>query len=165
MLYFNFPEMYKIQDMINPDDIYEDETDDSYGLETQPHVTILYGLHDNVPTEDVQKAIGNFEYGLCRLDNPSVFQNEKYDVLKYDVNYVTRGGAFLHKANNELKKLPYTSDFPEYNPHLTIAYLKPKTGGRYVKALKGSSFTLPPKYAEYSKTDGTKEKLKINVRK
>lgn len=162
MLYFDFPEMNKIQYIINPEDIYEDEDDDSFGLETEPHVTLLYGLHENVTVDDVKKAINKFEYGDCRLGNPSIFENEKYDVLKYDVYYATRGGAFLHKVNKELKKLPYTSDFPEYNPHLTIAYLNPGKGKKYTKHLKDTSFILNPKYAVYSKVDGSKEKLKIS---
>jgi hypothetical protein len=165
MLHFDFPEMNKIQDMINPDDIYTDPEDDSYGLETDPHTTLLYGLHDGVSTEDIKKTLDKFTFELCRLDNSSVFENKEYDVLKYDVMYATRGGAFLHKANNELKKFPYTSDFPEYHPHLTIAYLKSGTGKKYAKALKGGSFILLPKYATYSKTDETKDKIKILLKK
>jgi len=156
MLHFNFPEMEKIQDMINPNDIYEDETDDSYGLETEAHVTLLYGLHKEVSSENVKEVLKNFSFGQCKLNNASLFENEKYDVLKYDID-----GDGLHKANLELKKFPYTSDFPEYHPHLTIAYLKPKTGKKYSDALKNSSFTLIPTYAIYSQTDGTKQKIKI----
>lgn len=165
MLHFDFPELCKIQDMINPDDIYEDENDDSFELESEFHITLLFGLHDEVSTNNIKKVLEKFEYGPCKLTNPSIFENEKYDVFKYDVVYPTRGGAFLHKTNYELKKLPHTSEFPEYNPHVTIGYLKPKKGQRYVKAIKNSEFIVTPKYAIYSKPDGTKEKLNINVKK
>jgi hypothetical protein len=163
MLHFNFPEINKIEDMINPDDIYMPE-DSSYGLETDPHVTLLYGLHDGVSIEDIKKVISKVTFDLCRIDNPSVFENEEYDVLKYDVEYATRGGAFLHKINNELKNFPYTSDFPEYHPHLTIAYLKSGRGEKYVEMIKGTTFTLSPKYVVYSKTNATTTKIPINLR-
>lgn len=156
MLHFDFPEMNKIQDMIKPEDIYEDESDDSYGLENEPHVTILYGLHNEVSSEDVKRVLKDFAFGPCRLTNASLFEGPPYDVLKYEID-----GDGLHEANLQLKRFPYTSDFPEYHPHLTIAYLKTGKGKRYADALKGSSFTLKPKYATYSKPDGSEEKLNI----
>lgn len=160
MLFFDFPEMYKIQDMINPDDIYEDENDDSFGLEDEPHVTLLYGLHEGVSSEDIKRTLRFIDFGPCRLSNPSIFQNDDYDVLKYDVE-----GDGLEEANIQLRKFPNTTDFPEYHPHMTIAYLKTKTGKKYANAIKDSSFILSPKYSTYSKPDGTKEQLSINVRK
>lgn len=159
MLYFDFPEVNKIHDMINSDDIYEDPSDDSFGLETEPHVTILFGLHSEVSTEDVESVLKKFTFGPCRLTNPSTFDGPPYDVLKYNID-----GNGLHEANIELQKFPYTSDFPEYHPHLTIAYLKTGKGKRYADALKGSSFTLIPKFAVYSKPNGAKEKLNITTK-
>lgn len=159
MLFFDFPEMKKIQKIIRTEDIYEDETDDSFGLETEAHITLLYGLHSGVSSENVKSVLKKFSFGPCKLTNISLFENEKYDVLKYDID-----GEGLHEANIQFKRFPYTSDFPEYHPHLTIAYLNPKTGKKYTNALKNTSFTLIPKYAVYSQIDGTKEKLNINVK-
>jgi len=166
MLFFDFPELYKIQDAINPDDLYEEDDDDSYGLESEAHVTLLYGLHKGVSDEDVKETLKNIDFDVCKLFNLSFFKNEKYDVLKFEVGYTTRGGAFLSKANKELKKFPYTSDFPDYNPHLSVAYLKPGMGKKYVDKLKRvKDYILTPKEARYSKTDGSKIKIKINVKK
>lgn len=159
MLFFDFPEMKKIQSIIKSKDIYEDDTDDSFGLETEAHVTLLYGLHSGVSSENVKSVLKKFSFGPCKLTNISLFENEKYDVLKYDID-----GEGLHEANIQFKRFPYTNDFPEYHPHLTIAYLNPKTGKKYTNALKNTSFTLIPKYAVYSQIDGTKEKLNINVK-
>jgi hypothetical protein len=46
---------------------------------------------------------------------------------------------------------------------MTVAYLKPGTGGRYVKMLKGQEFDLLPQYAVYSKPEGDQDKININI--
>ena len=42
MLYFDFPKMDELHKSIDEDDIY---SEDGHGLETEPHCTLLYGLH------------------------------------------------------------------------------------------------------------------------
>ena len=161
MLFFNYPQMFKIQDAINPDHLYEEDDDDSYGLDDEPHVTLLFGLHPEVTNEQVKDAIEGITFSRCELHNPSCFENEKYDVFKFDVK-----GSSLHKANEKLKKLPFTSDYPDYHPHMTIAYLKPGMGERYVRMLdkgKNDDHFIKPTHAVFSKVDGTKVKMKINV--
>lgn len=164
MLYFNFPLINKIHDIINPEDVYNNENDPIFGLENEPHCTLLYGLHKEVTLEDVTNVINNAVFGDCKLYNASLFENEKYDVLKFDVGYPVKGGAFLHKCNKELKKFPYTSNFPDYHPHLTIAYLNPGSGKKYTELLKNQEFILTPQYVVYSQPSGDKNKIKINLR-
>lgn len=159
MLYFNFPEINKIQDAIDPQDIYTEEGDRSFGLEDEPHTTLLFGLHEGVSQENVQDVLDNFTFGDCILYNASTFNNPQYDVLKFDVK-----GDSLHEANEELKQYPHTSNFPDYHPHATIAYLKPGTGKRYTEMLKGQEFTLTPTHAVYSKPNGDRVELPIKVK-
>jgi len=156
MIYFEFPEIQYIHKLIDPNHIYTEESDGSFGLETEPHTTLLYGLHNNVSLEDVKGVIDNHTFHTCRVHNPSLFQNPKYDVLKFDVN-----GANLHEVNSDLKKFPFTSDFPDYHPHLTIAYLKPGFGNKYVRKLSNMEYMLKPIYGVYSQPDGTKTKIEL----
>jgi len=158
MLSFTFPEITKIHEMMDPDDIYYEEGDRSFGLEDEPHTTLLFGLHEGVTSEDVSRVLDNFKFGTCRVSDASLFQNPQYDVLKFDVS-----GTDLHNANKELKKFPHTSNFPDYHPHLTVGYLKPGRGKKYVKKLNGLSFGLTPKYVVYSKPNGDRDKLEIKV--
>lgn len=162
MLYFDFPEILKIHNAINPSHLYT-EDDDSYGIEDEPHCTLLYGLHDTVTIDDVNRMLDTIQFGDCKIYNPSLFENEKYDVLKFEVGYATRGGAFLSKANWRLKKLPYTSDFPDYKPHMTIAYLKPGFGKKYVDMLNNttSEYVLSPTHIVFSQPNGTKTNISI----
>jgi hypothetical protein len=57
MLYFTFPEITKIHEMMDPDDIYYEEGDRSFGLEDEPHTTLLFGLHEGVTSEDVSGVL------------------------------------------------------------------------------------------------------------
>jgi hypothetical protein len=150
MLYFDFPEMKILHEKIKKDDIYSES---GFGLETEPHVTLLYGLHDTVKDEDVLSVSSKGIQSL-QLHNISLFENDKYDVLKFDAN-----GKFLYDINRELTKLPHTTDFPDYHPHCTIAYLKPGKGKEYVKLFAERFYEVFPIKVVYSKTDGTKKEV------
>lgn len=160
MLYFSVPDVFKIQDAINPQHVYTADDNGGYGLENEPHCTLLYGLHNDVSLDDVKGILGNFGYGECKGYNPSLFENEKFDVLKFDI-----GGPSLHETNKELSKLPHTTSYPDYHPHLTIAYLKPGYGKKYVAMLKNAKAELRcvPEYAVYSEPNGTKTKIQITI--
>ena len=156
MLYFDFPEINKIHTAIEPKDVYTEDEDKSFGLEDEPHTTLLYGLHEDVTDENVKEILDGHSYGECTIYNASLFENEKYDVLKFDVS-----GNGLKETNKELQKYPFTSDYPEYHPHLTIGYLHPGKGKKYTKLLQNREYKLIPKYAVYSKPDGSKTKMTI----
>ena len=160
MLYFDFPMMNKIQDAIDPSDVYEEEDDDSFGFETEPHVTLLFGLHKEVTDEEVKSVIDKFRFAPIKLTKLSRFDNPDYDVLKFDIAD-DGGGHVLYEVNKELKKFPFTSNFPDYHPHMTVAYLMSGTGEKWVKKLNVDEATLTPKYALYSKPN--KEKTKIEI--
>lgn len=161
MLYFRFPEVFKIQDAIDPKDIYEENSDRSYGLEDEPHVTLLYGLHsDKIKDNDVIDCCRDIQIGRIILHNPSLFENEKYDVLKFDAE-----SKSLKKLNKILcDKFPYTNDYPDYHPHSTVAYLKKGKGERYIKMINNTEneFNVFPEKIVYSKPSGEKISWKIN---
>jgi hypothetical protein len=158
MLYFNFPEIEYLHQLIDPNHLYTEDGDSSYGLETKPHTTLLYGLHDGVLIDDVSQVLNKYSFGLCRLYNPSLFQNEKYDVLKFDVS-----GYNLNDVNRDLKKFPFTSDYPNYHPHLTIAYLKHGYGSKYVRKLGNLEYNLKPIHGIYSEPNGLKTKIELKI--
>jgi len=156
MLYYDFPKMKELHECIEEGDIYTEENDDSYGLEDEPHVTLLYGLHDGVDDEHVREICMSHKFENLLLENISSFENEKYDVLKFDVK-----GKGLHECNSKLANLPHTNDYPNYHPHSTIAYLKPGKSKGYIEKLKGASHQISPKMIVYSKPSGEKSKWKL----
>lgn len=170
MLYFNpIKDFVSFQNNIKSDDLYTADDNGGYGLETEPHCTLLYGLHEEVELKTIVEILNGITFGNCLVHNPSLFENEKFDVLKLDVTYPPApqygGIKFLHTTNKELSKLPHTTSYPDYHPHMTIGYLKSGLGKKYVDELKTgvSAFVLKPTHAVYSQPDGTKTNIDIKL--
>jgi 2'-5' RNA ligase len=130
MAYFEFPSIIDIRNQISENDILEDFRDSG-----EPHVTILFGFHlDETNYKDIAEDCKNLikqPIDDIRIINISTFENEEYDVLKFTVESET-----LTSLNNYFRNTyPYTNNFPDYNPHITIDYLKPGSGDKYVNSL------------------------------
>lgn len=145
------------QDMVEDDDIYHEEGSDGYGREMDPHVTILYGIHADVSDEDIKGLISKSKKPEIELKDVSSFENEGFDVLKFDIH-----SDDLVKLNKKFKELPHTSTYPDYHPHATICYLKPGLAKKYIKKFKevDALETKTSKFM-YSKPDGTKKNYPI----
>ena len=156
MLYFDFPAMATLHQAIRPEDIFTVESNEMYGFETEPHCTLLYGLQPEVTVDQVAKKLEGIKFGECKAYNLSLFENEDYDVLKFDME-----GDNLHNANKALTELPYSTDYPDYMPHMTVAYLKPGKGAEYLRILNSQEHSLKPLHIVYSMTDGSKQKIDL----
>lgn len=105
---------------IDPGDLAED------GLELEPHITVLYGLHDESP-EQVAHVLRNEGPVAVMLGETRCFKGEKSDVV-----YVAVESHGLHDANQLVADAcPNTNKHPNYLPHLTIAYVQPGKGEKY----------------------------------
>jgi 2'-5' RNA ligase len=140
-------------DLIDKDDLYEPKDDPSYGKETNPHVTILFGLHKEVADKDIEEEINKIKTPDIKFGGISAFKNEKFEVLKFDVD-----SKDMHKLNKNFREFPHTNTYPDYHPHCTIAYLKPKMADKYIKKLNDSiEMEMTPNNIVYSKVDGSKK--------
>jgi hypothetical protein len=53
MIYLDIPKWNKIISNIDKNDLYEPNGDHTYGIEMNPHITVLYGIHSNVPEREL----------------------------------------------------------------------------------------------------------------
>jgi 2'-5' RNA ligase len=160
MLDVPFQNWQKVLSRISKEDLYEEEGVDTYGLEDEPHVTVIYGLHEEVKDEKLIKFVKEFCKSTpieIEVTKMGVFKNSKFDVIKFDVE-----SSILKSLNKKLSEnFPYTSKFPNFEPHITIAYLKKGTSEKYLKELK-EPVTKSLKTFVYSKADRSKIEFKID---
>jgi 2'-5' RNA ligase len=154
MLFLNLPEIKEIQAQIDAADL------DENGLENEPHITLLYGIHDGdkhkeLSSAEITKILNISKEALgddITLTKISTFNNDNYDVLKFDVK-----GTLLDEINQKLAKFPNTNYFDEYHPHVTIAYLKKGMGEKYIKKFENFKNIKPAtEKIVYSRPDGSK---------
>lgn len=146
----------KLAEMVKDDDLHE------YGRETQPHVTVLYGITPNVSAKtNTQQALA--KCGLseikARIGECSKFTNEaeNFEVLKFEII-----SEDLHRLNKHLcNSVDYTTDYPDYNPHMTIAYVKRGCADKYINKIGKRLAGFPLKFSSvsFSDTDGTQEDM------
>ena len=154
MLQFDFPNIKTFHDQIEEDDLA------GKGLEDEPHVTLLYGLHsDEIKENEVIDVCQSVKIGSMHLHNISLFENDNYDVIKFDVR-----SNFLHKINEKLTDFPHTTDFPDYHAHCTIAYVNSGKGKKYVELFGKRSFEVYPTRFVYSKPDGSEVKAGVSMK-
>jgi 2'-5' RNA ligase len=109
--------------------VYE-EAGKHYGKENNPHVTVMYGLS---PVEEgrVKELLTKVPKKIvAELGQISKFENADapYDVLKIEVK-----SPHLNKIHEMIRKnFDNNYQWPEYNPHVTLAYVKKGTCNEYV---------------------------------
>ena len=115
--------------------------DDRIEIEDKPHITIKYGLLQDEPWRLVEIVNrGGFAPIEITFGQLSLFENDEVDVLKIEVE-----SEELRRLNMAIAAgVKNVETHPVYNPHLTIAYLKPGAGQRYIGdcALTNKSVTV-----------------------
>lgn len=159
MVYFDYDkkDWDNLQNNIEEDDLYKPKNDVGYGRETNPHTTILYGLHSDITDEEIKDNVDDIKSPKIKLGKISSFTNDDFDVLKYEVI-----SADMYKLNKELSELPNTNTFPKYEPHCTIAYINKGIAKKYIDKLnKLDKVNVTPKEIIYSKADDSEIKYKF----
>jgi 2'-5' RNA ligase len=128
------------------------------GRETEPHVTVKYGLHGTDP-EPVRKVVADHPPFKVALGKTSHFPDSgDGDVVKADVT-----SPDLHRLHHKIADaLPHTDTHPGYKPHVTLAYVKKGLGPFFSgdNSLEGKTATV--NHITFSSKDGKKTKLPLS---
>lgn len=113
---------------IDKEDLYE-VPGENYGLQERPHLTLLYGLHEEVTPDQVKSIFDNFKGDIeIEIDGIDIFENKDFDVVKFNI----KSTKSLKELNSKLSQLPNSNEYPDYKPHITIAYVKKGMGKKYI---------------------------------
>lgn len=139
----------ELQDSIPMEELYTEEGNDDYGLEDETHVTLIPCMDRHLDVNLLKKELKDLSEYQIILSNISKFENDKYDVLKCDV-----GSYPLLYTNQQIcSKYPTYSDFNDYHPHMTIAYLKKGMADKYLKDYISPMVILKPSSFIWSGSD------------
>lgn len=154
MVYYNTPKFIKnIQEKIPKEEIYIGTDDERKGIEKETHVTLLACVPESVKCNDIKKELKELKEYLCIPHNISMFDNEEYDVLKSDVfsNELVKTNSML------IDKFGSNSEFKDYKPHMTIAYLKKGFGKKYCTNMIDKIEILTPTKFVFSEGENDKK--------
>lgn len=116
-------------EIISKDILYTEDGDNTFGREKDPHITIKYGLTKSYTEEQIKKFLDGVSPFDIQIKGIGIFENDKFDVIKFNVESST-----LRKLNKIFSDLPNHDEYPTYNPHMTLAYVKKGMGKKFSKS-------------------------------
>ena len=155
MVDYETPSIIKdLQKKIPSRELYTDEDNEDYGLEKQSHVTLVPCLDNDIDIDKLKSYLKPInEYDIV-LTDISKFECEEFDVLKCAVK-----SKALKDTNKEIvDKFETHSAYKDYNPHMTIAYMKKGMADKYLKKILDKLILLKAKNFNFSYFDGNKDK-------
>lgn len=147
LLKVDFDNWLDILNIVNDKDVY-----DPLGKVNDPHITLLYGFPLNIKTKSIMDVIkSNFKEPFeISIENISIFENEKFDVVKFGVKKTNQ----LENCFNDLMKIRNFNTYMDYKPHITISYLNVGEGKKYINSNYKQNILI--KEIIYNKANGYK---------
>lgn len=145
---------------IEEKDIFEKVNDDSYGLEYNPHMILLYGIiEDKIdPSVIADMADQKMKPIESKIYDIDYFELEDCDVVIYKV---PMNNQILQYRNMFKQSFENKQTQPQYNPHITISFVKKGLGKKYKKKLNNPFKIILNKCVyTYHKNDDTHEKIR-----
>jgi hypothetical protein len=91
-----------------------------------PHVTLLYGLMRSGPEmqKHVEAVLDDWTIPELMIDRVDFFESTDPEEPYYCLVAKLVPSQELVEGNSRLRLLPHIDTFPDYDPHITLAYIK-----------------------------------------
>lgn len=113
-----------------------------YVAENTPHLTLFYGFLQEAKCykKHIEMLLLNSNINTVKIEDVSFFESPYEDEPYYCIVAKVEKTSELLEAHNKMTLLPNIQTFPEYKPHITIAYIKKDTIARdvFIEDLKHS---------------------------
>lgn len=150
MIEYDKPEFISdIQDKIKENELYIEEENNDYGIEKESHVTLVPCLNNNVDLVSLKKHLKDISEYDAILTDISKFECDKFDVLKCAV----KSHNLMETNKDIVKKFETHSEYKEYQPHMTIAYMKHGMADKYLQTILPKLIYIKPKNFHFSYVD------------
>lgn len=130
MIDYEMPDFIKdLQNKLDDEELFVKKEDDSYGKESECHVTVVPCLNNDVDLKELKRELEDISKYDVVLTDVSKFENEEFDVLKCSAKSMN-----LFDTNKRIKeKFETHSEFgDDYKPHMTIAYMRHGMADKYL---------------------------------
>ena len=134
----------------------EDDKDWSFGVETEPHITVLWGIH-TLDANELKIALEDMQGGKASLSKIDFFENDDYDVLKVNIR-----SPFMKKLNKKIKTHVTCKETFDYSPHLTLAYLKCGNGEKYKNKSIFNNISFDFDFVTFQDKNNKNTKINLN---
>lgn len=139
-----------------PDDILSED-----GRESDPHITVLFGITEDSSIDKLRAAVAGFGRVSATLGETSTFENVGY-AKDQDVLKVTVTSPDLQRLRKKIEgAVEFETDYPDYEPHCTIAYVKAGQGKRLAGDRSLVGIVLLFDTLVFSAQDNTKTELPL----
>ena len=148
MIDYETPKIIKeLHDEIPEEELYlGDNGYNKFGKEKESHVTLVACLDNDTDLEDLKKYLKKLSDYKLILTDISKFECDEYDVLKCSAK-----SMILSDTNEEIRKHFEThTQFKDYKPHMTVAYMKHGMADKYCKEILSPLVKLTPVNFHYS---------------
>lgn len=137
----------------------QNDPEDGSGIVTDPHISLLTDLEITFPDSELRSIIRQIPTFTVDFGPISFFRNGKVDVIKIEII-----SEQLNAIHYNLRSLiPNHYSFDEYQPHSTLAFVKPGSCDSILNQanyFRGISYEV--NWINYNSAKGISHSIKIN---
>lgn len=131
------------------------------GRETEPHITVKYGVHER--EDDLAAALAKHEPFTAKLGRLHVFPPSKHSDGASPVVAEVESPELGKLHNTIHEAISAKDDDFKYKPHVTLAYVKPEAAEKYKGSDALAGTTIPVDHVTLSRADRSQKKFPLGV--